>query len=401
MAKFHFAPFDDFYVRETMPLTDDELVDKCFSHFTGRENLPRLNMYERGEIDKEEYGREVMEYCRQELGLSEARAEVVYKAFYGRVWSYHVIDELIKDASVSDIRIIDYNHIYATRFGKSSLTGLQFKDKSDYDRFIKKVALKNNINIGNNNAVVFFTDWSLKDWILRFDISTDFVVSSGNYITHIRKNPKKKKNIERLISEGMLDEKQAKLIKEKQEAGESFLIVGQSGAGKTTLLNAMIEQIPDGTSVCCIEELHELQPEKPMEWMGFHTTLSATGGVGEERITYSLETLGKYALLMSTGLFILGEVKGKEARDLVSIVHSGTSAYACIHAGSVRDGFYQIADYAKRSPDYTDYSLTDILFLLRSVKNGIFIKDYKICEITEIGWNYDTAKPEFNTVYRR
>ena len=188
----------------TAGLTESEIVKMVVDHVTSGFNVARFNMCERGEISRETFAEEVKQYIKNTYKVTPMQLEHIYEQFSRFVWSYYIIDGLIADPDISDIRIIDAGHVYVKRRGVRVLSGVKFDSSEDYERFIERVALKNKVNMGNNNAISIFTDKSQKDWILRFNLSTRFVLSGAAPMLHIRKHARRKKLFPRLVEEGML-----------------------------------------------------------------------------------------------------------------------------------------------------------------------------------------------------
>ena len=359
----------------TAGLTESEIVKMVVDHVTSGFNVARFNMCERGEISRE-------------------TLEHIYEQFSRFVWSYYIIDGLIADPDISDIRIIDAGHVYVKRRGVRVLSGVKFDSSEDYERFIERVALKNKVNMGNNNAISIFTDKSQKDWILRFNLSTRFVLSGAAPMLHIRKHARRKKLFPRLVEEGMLPAELAVMLTEKIAAGESFLLCGAGSAGKTTLMNAMLEAIPERYSIFCVQEAEELFSMRPREFFSYHIVENR----GDGKINYSLEDIARNGLLVDSDVYMIGEIKGGEAKDFLYAVHTGAICYASIHANSPKDAYFRLVDYVKRS---SSHSSEEILFMLRSLKNCIFLKKYKIDTITGMEWSDEKKEMEFTTIYAR
>ena len=248
--------------------------------------------------------------------------------------------------------------------------------------------------MGNNNAISIFTDKSQKDWILRFNLSTRFVLSGAAPMLHIRKHARRKKLFPRLVEEGMLPAELAVMLTEKIAAGESFLLCGAGSAGKTTLMNAMLEAIPERYSIFCVQETEELFSMRPREFFSYHIVENR----GDGKINYSLEDIARNGLLVDSDVYMIGEIKGGEAKDFLYAVHTGAICYASIHANSPKDAYFRLVDYVKRS---SSHSSEEILFMLRSLKNCIFLKKYKIDTITGMEWSDEKKEMEFTTIYAR
>ena len=205
--------------RATEQLSETDIVKRVVDYVTSGFNVARFNMCERGEISRETFADEIKTYIKNNYYVSKAQVESIYEQFARFVWSYYIIDGLIADPDISDIRITDASHVYIKKRGVRSLSGVRFESADDYERFIERVALKNKVNMANNNAINIFTDKSQKDWILRFNLSTKFVLSAQAPMLHIRKHARKKKLFPRLVAEAMLSEELADTLRRKIEAG--------------------------------------------------------------------------------------------------------------------------------------------------------------------------------------
>lgn len=380
--------------RATEQLSETDIVKRVVDYVTSGFNVARFNMCERGEISRETFADEIKTYIKNNYYVSKAQVESIYEQFARFVWSYYIIDGLIADPDISDIRITDASHVYIKKRGVRSLSGVRFESADDYERFIERVALKNKVNMANNNAINIFTDKSQKDWILRFNLSTKFVLSAQAPMLHIRKHARKKKLFPRLVAEEMLSEELADILRSKIEAGESFLVCGAGSAGKTTLMNAMLEIIPMSFSIFCVQESEELFSMQPREFCAYHIVENR----GEGKLRYSLEDISRNGLLVDSDVYMIGEIKGGEAKDFLYAVHTGAICYASIHANSPRDAYFRLVDYVKRS---SSHSTDEIMFMLRSLKNCIFMKKYKIQTIAEVGWSEEQKKLTFDTIYER
>lgn len=380
--------------RATEQLSETDIVKRVVDYVTSGFNVARFNMCERGEISRETFADEIKTYIKNNYYVSKAQVGSIYEQFARFVWSYYIIDGLIADPDISDIRITDASHVYIKKRGVRSLSGVRFESADDYERFIERVALKNKVNMANNNAINIFTDKSQKDWILRFNLSTKFVLSAQAPMLHIRKHARKKKLFPRLVAEAMLSEELADTLRRKIEAGESFLVCGAGSAGKTTLMNAMLEIIPMSFSIFCVQESEELFSMQPREFCAYHIVENR----GEGKLRYSLEDISRNGLLVDSDVYMIGEIKGGEAKDFLYAVHTGAICYASIHANSPRDAYFRLVDYVKRS---SSHSTDEIMFMLRSLKNCIFMKKYKIQTIAEVGWSEEQKELTFHTIYER
>ena len=74
------------------------------------------------------------------------------------MWSYDVLDELINDPDISDIKCISWDIVRAKRKGKRETTKVKFRSKEHYTRFVEHAAIKNKVSISDQNALQNFVD---------------------------------------------------------------------------------------------------------------------------------------------------------------------------------------------------------------------------------------------------
>lgn len=391
-----------FNTEEKMPDTESEsfmseqkITDKVIEYITSGNNVARLNMVERGELDKEQFALEVKAYIRGEfnLGGDGGAVERIYEDFSSFIWGYYIIDSLIDDPGISDIIIYSADRIYYKKLGVRYKADITFKDGRDYERFVERCSLRNQVSLSMNNSTQKWTDTSNEKYILRFTAITKTLASNKATTLHMRKHPKIKKTMDILISEGMLTKEMAEVIRRKQEAGESFLICGKNASGKTTFINAAIENIPDQYSIFCVQEAEELFSSRERNWGAYHII----EGKGEDKISYSLGDMVTMAQTMDADVIILGEIKGSEARQFLAAAHTGATCYASTHAESVEDAYIRLCDYVRRVSDMTN---EEILYMVKSLKNVIFIKKYRICEMAECSWNAGKKCLDFRYLYK-
>lgn len=372
-----------------------EITSEIIKFSTAVENVAQLNAVDRGMATKEEYIEFLKSHVTEVYGIKENDAEgkmdKVIDGFKRFMWSYYILDPLISDPDISDIRIIAYNQIYYKKNGRRSRYVDSFKDKEDYDRFIERIALKNSVNLSDQNAIQIFTDQSQEGWKLRFNISTKFITNSRCAYLHIRKHATKKYTINQLVEDKkMLTRAQADYLINLMETNQSILFCGSGGTGKTTLLNTLLEYI-NNRSIYCIQESDELFMEKECEFMNYHVVRNR----GEGKINYDLKDLAPYALVDDIDTFVIGEIKGPEALDFLTTIYTGATGYGSVHAPSEEDAYTRIADLVKR---VSDYNIEEVMFMLRYIDNVVFMKDYQIAGLSKAIWNNDTKQFEFKKI---
>lgn len=306
---------------------------------------------------------------------------------------YGVLDELINDETISDIKVYGYDRIRVKRLGNRESSNVSFRNNEDYIRFVKLTAIKNEIPLSDLNAVQTFTDKETNErFILRINISTSLLNSTECPYLQIRKIPKHKYSFDALIESGMLNKEITEYLKRTAALSSGIIFCGKGASGKTTLMNTMLEYIPHNKSGLVIQENEELFSDIHPDLMFQHIVTSR----GEGNISYSLEDLARNGLLIDLDYFIIGEIKGNEAAHLMMANYTGHQAWTSVHGMSARESLYKLADYVKQS---TDYSLNDSLRLLSGIETVIYMKQFKVHEIARV-CGFDNGEPILKTVFK-
>lgn len=312
------------------------------------------------------------------------------------LWGYYVLDELVNDPDISDIRVLSWNYVRYKKHGKRHTSSKCFLDENDYVQFINLLAVRNKKSLSDVNAITYFTDTANEKFILRFNICTSFVSSNRVPVLTIRKIPKEKYTLEGLMEKNMLDGRMAAYLVDKAKHASGILFTGKGASGKTTLLNTLLEYIDEEESGVVIQESDELfismQADEsgnpvPSRDIAFLHTVSYGG---EGKIEYSMQELTRNGLRMDLDYFIIGEIKGNEAEGFSMASYTGHKCWATVHGMSSFEGINKLADYIKQA---TGYEFDDCLRKLIGMEVVIFMKEFQVCEITEIH-GYDEKKRE-------
>lgn len=301
------------------------------------------------------------------------------------VWGYYLLNELIDAKTVSDIRCYAYNHITIRKSGQQQSSNVKFRDKDDYKRFISMVATKNEINLSSINAQQKFSDYtSNPNFILRFNISTGWLNTSGVPFMHIRKTPKVKKTVEELVRRRFMTTEQAEYLCDGAVNASGMYFVGKGGAGKTTLINALLDKIPHGKTVYVLQGEDELFCDTHPDMLFQHTREAQ----GEGKIQFDMSRLARNGLKLDLDYYILSEITGKEAEAFSMASYTGHICWASGHGQNPEDGIYKLADYVKVA---TGHDYRDCLKMLTGIEVCVFLRGWQVHSIAKI-CGYDEEK---------
>ena len=116
------------------------------------------------------------------------------------------------------------------------------------------------------------------------------------------------------------------------------VVAGAASSGKTTLLNALCSDVTPGERLITVEDIAELrlQTEHVLRFEARPPTYDGSLEVG-------LSTLLRSALRMRPDRFVLGEVRGHEALDMLTAMNTGHhGSLATCHANSPDDALRRI-----------------------------------------------------------
>jgi pilus assembly protein CpaF len=244
------------------------------------------------------------------------------------VFGYGPLEDLLRVPTISEIMVVDSNHIFVEKKGVVEDSGRRFVSDdvtlSVIDRIVSKVGRR----IDKSQPLV---DARLTDGS-RVNAVIPPLAVSGPCIT-IRKFPQHRMKIDSLIDCGALSSSASEFLKACVLARSNILIAGGTGTGKTTLLNCLTDFIPTKERIVTIEDTAELQINKE-HVVRMEVKQANAEGAG----AYTIHDLVKNSLRMRPDRIIVGECRGGEALDMLQAMNTGhEGSLTTIHANSPKD----------------------------------------------------------------
>lgn len=331
--------------------------------------------------------------------VSEDEKKTLLEMFRQCVFGYYVLTPLIESKEVSDVKVLDYNHIVVKANGERYVADISFYDEADYKGWFERMQRIHRLGKGEENALSHCTDRKgVKDFYLRIDAQQSCITSTEKNNIHIRKMPKEKYSWEYLKENGMLDDEMIAYLEDRIGAGYSMLISGKGGSGKSTLLNNVVDIIPFNQSILVSQESDELYSKVHPQIQFEHTMTVKKEGVTTE---FSLEDELRLGLLQDIDNFIIGEIKGGEALYVFTTAMStGARFLGTIHSNDAASSVTRLAQCARYISDYSMETLEEMLTVSPFVL--IHMSHFSIDEILEIdGWDDKNKRLIFSEVYRK
>ena len=305
--------------------------------------------------------------------LPIAQRESLRNALFMSVRRMDILEELLENDDVTEIMINGWNKIFIEKDGKIEAFEKSFSSPEKLEDVIQQMASKCNRVINMLQPIV---DARLAGGE-RINAVIAPVALDGPVLT-IRKFPEKPITMERLLKLESITE-DAAIFLEKLMKG--------TGSGKTTFLNALSEYIPKDERVITIEDNAELQ----IQGIENLVRLECRPANIEKSQEITIGDLLRTCLRMRPSRIIVGEVRGKEAAELLQVVNIGNDgSLSTIHANSCQDMISRLETMVLMGIDLP------IPVIRRQIVSGfdIFIhlgrmsdksrKVLEICEIKEI-----------------
>lgn len=253
----------------------------------------------------------------------------VRKGIFDSLRRLDVLQELLEDDEITEIMVNGYDRIFIEKNGSISRIHRHFPSKERLGDVIQLMVAKVNRRVNEASPIV---DSRLEDGS-RVNVVLSPIAINGPAVT-IRKFPKNPITMEQLIRWQAVSKEAADMLRDLVIAGYNIFVCGGTGSGKTTFLNAMSEFIPKEERLITIEDSAELQI-RGIDNLIRMETRNATAE-GEHQVT--IRDLIRTSLRMRPSRILIGEIRGKEAIDLLQAMntgHDGTMSTG--HANSALD----------------------------------------------------------------
>lgn len=267
-------------------------------------------------------------YCKT-VYMSISQRQSLRKELFQSVRKMDILEELLEDDSITEIMVNGWNRVYIERGGRIFPWNKSFSSPEKLEDVIQQMAARCNRVINTMQPIV---DARLKNGE-RVNAVIAPVALDGLVLT-IRRFPKDPITMEKLIEMDSLSRDAAQFLEKLVQAGYTILIGGGTGSGKTTFLNALSEYIPKDERVITIEDNAELQ----IQGIANLVRLECRQANIEKSQEITIGDLLKTCLRMRPSRIIVGEVRSKEAAELLQVVNVGNDgSLSTIHANSCKD----------------------------------------------------------------
>lgn len=377
---------------EIKPLSEKTPILSDYEVFKDKELLDRLrDRIIQNLIDnKVPHDKKLDQFINDEIDvvlkgydLTNLERAHIYNLIDNEINGYGPITELLDDVSITEIMVNGINDIYVEIDGKVVKDeSVSFINEDHILRTIQKIVQPLGRTIDTAHPMV---DARLKDGS-RINAVVPPLSLEGPILT-IRKFKSNLETIEDFIRNGTLTPYMARFLEASVLGKLNILISGGTGSGKTSFLNVLSSFIQEEERIVTIEDAAELRL-KQRHVVGLETRLSNYEGGGE----VTIRDLVINSLRMRPDRIIVGEVRGKEAFDMLQAMNTGhDGSLTTLHANNPADALNRLETMIlmagmeipiKAIREYIE-SAIDLVVHVERLNDGRR-KVTSICEITGI-----------------
>lgn len=316
------------------------------------------------------------------------------KEIFHSVRGMDVLQELIDNQDITEIMVNGKDAVFYEMNGNIYKSELSFKSEEKLQDIIQQIVSRVNRRVNEATPIV---DTRLKDGS-RVNVVLNPIAINGPIIT-IRKFPKERLSMDKLISMGAISVEAAKELEVLVKAGYNIFISGGTGSGKTTFLNALSDYIPKNERIITIEDSAELQISGIENLVRLEIRQANTEG--ENEIT--IRDLIKASLRMRPDRIVVGEVRGAETLDMLQAMNTGhDGSLSTGHANSPKDMLSRLETMVLMGIDMPLPAIkgqiaagVDIIVHLGRLRD----RTRKVLEITEV-LDYQDGEIKLNQLYK-
>jgi pilus assembly protein CpaF len=254
------------------------------------------------------------------------------KLVVDNISGYGPLQHLMEDPEVEEIWINGPGKVFCARGGKHQLTNLVIAD-SEIARLVEQMLRSSGRRLDLSCP---FVDATLPDGSRLHVVIPD--VTRAHWAVNIRKFVLGAYRLDELVRLGSLDPAPAEFLAQAVACGCNIVVSGGTQTGKTTMLNCLSAAIPPTQRVITCEEVFELQIPLPdvVAMQTRQANLEGNGALGLRRLVSE-------SLRMRPDRIIVGEVRGREALDLLVALNSGLPGMTSIHANNAKEAVTKLS----------------------------------------------------------
>lgn len=314
--------YDVFRDKDLLDSIRNKIIEELIDN-----NIPDDNLLE-------SFINEELDRISEGYDLSGVERNHILNLIQNEIHGYGPITELLDDKSVTEIMVNSPSEIYIEVDGRLMKDeSVSFINDEHIIRTIQRIIQPLGRTIDSTNPMV---DSRLPDGS-RVNAIIPPLSLKGPVLT-IRKFKESMDNIDTLVGNGTLTPYMARFLQACVKGKLNIVVCGGTGSGKTTLLNVLSTFIGKEERIITIEDAVELKLKQE------HVISLETRNVNYEKEgEITIRDLVRNSLRMRPDRIIVGEVRGKEAFDMLQAMNTGhDGSMTTLHANSNMDALNRL-----------------------------------------------------------
>ncbi len=258
-------------------------------------------------------------YSGSRLGLIERQQ--LSGQLFNALRGLDLLQPLMDDPEVTEIMVNGPDKVFYERQGRLHSSALHFDSQQHLQEVIGNFFSRGNRLLNESRPIA---DLRLPGGSRAHAVLPP--VAPDGPVLSIRKFSGIQPHLDVLVQNRAISPQGAAFLREAVKERKSIFISGGTGTGKTTLLNALSGCIDPAERVITIEDAAELN----LQGLPNQVRLEARSAAGMTG-SITISDLIRASLRMRPDRIIVGEVRGKEAFDMLSAMNTG-------HQGSLSTG---------------------------------------------------------------
>jgi pilus assembly protein CpaF len=306
------------------------------------------------------------------------------------------LDPLLADESITEIMVNNFQEVYVERRGKIEPTPVVFSSDEQLTNIVRKILAPIGRNIDLSEP---FVDARLPGGS-RVNAIISPLALNGTTLT-IRKFSNVDFDAARLIEFGTCSQEMIDFLELIVRGRANILVIGGTGSGKTSTMRFCTGFIPIAERLVTIEDIEELRLRKNNAQR--HVISLEARRSRENPVT--IYDLLVNSLRMRPDRIIVGEVRGKEALEMLEAMNTGhEGSMSTLHANGPGESIKRLALMIMRSgldvePNLIMELICDTVDVIVHQKRMPEDGSRKLIQITEVT-GFANGQPQLHDIFR-
>lgn len=269
------------------------------------------------------------------------------------LFGYGPIETLVHRPLINEIIINNRNHIAYEEEGRMNLLKDSFLSDLTFNNIVEKLSTEASLTV---NLKKPFAEGKWRDF--RIHIIRPPLVEKDFHVI-LRRHPKHLWTLDKLLEKSWAPPEAINILKNFIREKYNFLIAGPTSSGKTSVLNACLQELPKTERIVTIEDANEIILPNPVSLKLLTQTApeSALALIGQDELV-------RQSLRLRPDRIVMGEVRGKEARDLLLALSSGhRGSIGTLHSETHKQALWKLETLTQiGAPQWQSTTIQRLLF---------------------------------------